>query len=676
MPEVVVVFALEVEMHLLRRRHVYLYGVAKDRFVAHPQFKQLRHLDFIPDGVLALAVRAHNPFLVLAQKVLKHPVCLDDIGALVHLALFKLLCHRIEGAVGIPAGHTLQHVHRRELHQVGVIVRGMLYALSIASRRGVYLLLGFCVELREKPPLLVVYDVITVVEFRSEAHGGLIEVLKRADIHVCKFLVVQSRNYAFEFLRGQKIRVVLFGLLVHFSQIPPRRLVLIAPVHLVRGVDCIEVDIAEDVVPGFPKLLRGPVLIPRQPAQLIKRLLLELAKLAVLPLPLRHCLAAFALARLAVEPANTFPLAALIILFALLLRHALYALSRLGLSRPSPLVGLPDALVCPASDIPPALPGSLALLLYLDACPVSELDFDAGGLREGTQIPVQLIFKLIEHLVLADILLSGEEVCVFGEAHLLVSALFGHLDNALNNRPRVCFLRVKEAGKRLAELRVPLVSGHVRGIIGEVDTRAEGPPADVVPVVAEVSLCRLVDIHPAADHGLAPDTVILVRRHGHDARRIEPVEELGPVSVAELAVFDELFNVAVEEARNLRALPLRYGELRVDIPSEILRRDNGLALRHRPLLPPLPRLLLLPLRRRVLPLRLGDGIAYILAVCRIGIGSALDLLRIERYKRHSAEFIVIINQQAVITLCLELCPERFCCFTRRHFSAVRVIINR
>ena len=271
MAQVVQVLALQEHVDFLCRGHVDLNGGAKDGLVTHAQLQQLRHLHLVPDGVLALAVRLLHPVLMLGQEILQHLLGLHGVCAHIPLASLQLFGHGIEGTVRIPAAHPLQHIHGRQLVQVQELV---CHTAGKASGCRLNLPLGIGVDLSKQALHLVVDHIVPVIELGAQTDGSLVQILQGAQIHVSNLSVIQSGHDPLQLLGGQEVRVVLHGVLVHLGQVFPGGIVLITPAHLVGGTHGVQINVAQDFIPGCLQLLRRPVPISAQPLELFQSLLL------------------------------------------------------------------------------------------------------------------------------------------------------------------------------------------------------------------------------------------------------------------------------------------------------------------------------------------------------------------------------------------------------------------
>ena len=244
-----------------------------------------------------------------------------------------------------------------------------------------------------------------------------------------------------------------------------------------------------------------------------------------------------------------------------------YALPRLLLVLP---VQLP---VLGALFLDNALP--LAVRKPLGPAP-AELGLELGFFCKGAQFPVYALLKVVEDLVLAHVVLVGEHLRVLCEADALVAALLGYLYDALHELLHIEVGAVEEAGKHLAELRLPHIRRHILRVVCEVNAGGEGPFPELVPVFgpAELMLDTVVDIHTAVDEPFPGVGEIRVRGHGHNALVIEPVEKLATVFLRILLAAYHPVGEALYVAPEFGPGAGRHGEEFEQIPLEVPLRDN------------------------------------------------------------------------------------------------------
>ena len=572
-PQVLRALALQVHVHLLRRRHPYRDRVPELRRLADLQSAdQLRNLHLIPDAVVSLAVCLLGPVFMLRQELTQLLCGAYRVVADVPLSLLQLLGHGVPRAVRVPACHALHHVHRRELFLVEQAVQLLSLACRFACLRlcaKVQLFLAVRVDLCEQPVHVVVDDVVPVVELRPQSNGCLIQILQRVQIHVRDLLVVQAVNDLLQLFRRQEVRVVCLCVLIHLGQVFPRRVVLLGIAHLVGCAHCVDVQVSEHLVPGSLQFLRCPVLVLGQPLQRLQCLLLLLLQLAVLPLPLAHLLALLPFLR----AAECF-----------------------------------------------ALPGGcrlLPLLCDLHAGSVSQMNLQLCCPRERAQCFVHLPLDIVQDFVFRNIFLPGQKRSVLRQAHVLALAFFRRLHNVLQNLPAVQIVRMEHPRQSVCKLCVDHVDTSCARIVYQHNACCKCLLPEIAPVVSELMLHALRHID-AAPRNLRPCLLqILIRCHFHDAFCIHPVEEGVPVFLRQLAVLEHPVCQPIDDLVDLCPPPFRNGEDALHILPQIPLCDDRQAFCYRLRLVLLARLFLLLLRlcrfslRRLLDLAAGFRLRFV-----------------------------------------------------------------
>ena len=125
---------------------------------------------------------------------------------------------------------------------------------------------------------------------------------------------------------------------------------------------------------------------------------------------------------------------------------------------------------------------------YAVGAAAAQAHLEISFFREAPELPVHTLFKVLQDLILADIVLACQHLSVLREAHLLVPAFLRHLHDALHEAPHIEVVAVKQAWQRLAKFRLPHIRGHVARVVCEIYARCKRSLAEVVPVIAEFGL--------------------------------------------------------------------------------------------------------------------------------------------------------------------------------------------
>ena len=437
--------------------------------------------------------------------------------------------------------------------------------------------------------------------------------MQSPNIQVAYLVIVKPGDNALELLRGQEVRVCVPRLFVHLREIAPCGIVLLGVVHLVCSADRKDVQIAKHLVPLLLQLRRGSVLVLCEPLNLLERALLEAPEFRRLTAPLGHGLPALPFAGIRGAPGFFVPLEALVVRAPFGLLHIINAPTGLGLDRPAPLPLLAHTLVRPLLIIPAllpillplladdvvyllaglslagvplaaffgyALPGLLLILLvqlpvvralflnyafalgvrYAVGAAATQAHLEISFFREAPELPVHTLFKVLQDLILADIVLACQHLSVLRKAHLLVPAFLRHLHNALHKAPHIEVVAVKQAGQGFAEFRLPHIRALIVRVVREVYARGESALAEVVPAVAEFGFHGVVHIHAPVYQGIPRLSIIGVRSNIHCACIIELVEKIAPVLLRIPAAPYHLIRKALDNTPQLRSGARRHRE--------------------------------------------------------------------------------------------------------------------